>query len=130
MGGHTYAYDGLGNRVSQTVTSIVTRYLLDMQPGLVQVISATSGSATENYIHTQRGIHATRNAANNWVYTVQDGLGSVRAEIAANADITARGAYEPYGVPMNVEGIYSQPFRFTGEMLDTNALQYHRARYV
>jgi len=129
MGGHTYAYDGLGNRVSQTVTSIVTRYLLDMQPGLVQVISATSGSATENYIHTQRGIHATRNAANNWVYTVQDGLGSVRAEIAANADITARGAYEPYGLPTDVEGAYSQPFRFTGEMLDSNALQYHRARY-
>jgi len=63
------------------------------------------------------------------VYTVQDGLGSVRAEIAANTDITAMGAYEPYGVPMNVEGIYSQPFRFTGEMLDSNALQYHRARY-
>ena len=63
------------------------------------------------------------------MYTVQDGLGSVRAEIAANADITARGAYEPYGLPTDVEGAYSQPFRFTGEMLDANALQYHRARY-
>lgn len=40
------------------------------------------------------------------------------AEIAADTDITAMGAYEPYGVPTDVEGVYSQPFRFTGEMLD------------
>ncbi|MBK8137286.1 MAG: hypothetical protein IPK52_15915 [Chloroflexi bacterium] len=37
MGDHEYAYDGLGNRVSQTVSSVVTQYLLDLQPGLVQV---------------------------------------------------------------------------------------------
>jgi RHS repeat-associated protein len=55
--------------------------------------------------------------------------GSVRAEIAADTDITAMGAYQPYGVPTDVEGAYSQSFRFTGEMLDSNALQYHRVRY-
>ena len=40
--GHSYAYDGLGNRVSQTVSAVITSYLLDVQPGLVKVIAATT----------------------------------------------------------------------------------------
>jgi hypothetical protein len=47
MGGHSYAYDGLGARISQTVSSVVTDYLFDYQQGLAQVISATTGANTE-----------------------------------------------------------------------------------
>jgi hypothetical protein len=47
MGGHSYAYDGLGARIAQTVSSVVTDYLFDYQQGLAQVISATTGANTE-----------------------------------------------------------------------------------
>jgi hypothetical protein len=35
MGGLSYAYDGLGNRVAPSDGMNVTQYLLDLQPGLV-----------------------------------------------------------------------------------------------
>jgi hypothetical protein len=41
MGGASYAYDGAGNRIRQTVGADVIRYLLDLQPGLAVLLSAT-----------------------------------------------------------------------------------------
>ncbi|MDZ4767757.1 MAG: hypothetical protein SGJ24_01395, partial [Chloroflexota bacterium] len=43
VGTHSFAYDGNGDRRMKTVSGIVTRYLLDVQPGLAQVIAATTG---------------------------------------------------------------------------------------
>jgi hypothetical protein len=83
MGGIAYAYNGDGNRVSQTANSIVTKYLLDTQPGLALVIAQTTGATTERYIHSPRGIHAVEMPAGAWHYMVQDGLGSVRGAVAA-----------------------------------------------
>ena len=54
MGGHAYAYDGLGNRVSQTVSSIMTRYLLDVQPGLVQVMAQTLKAISIPHVESTR----------------------------------------------------------------------------
>ncbi|MBK8139261.1 MAG: hypothetical protein IPK52_26160 [Chloroflexi bacterium] len=129
----SYTYDGLGNRLSQildaTPSDIVTNYLLDIQPSLVQVIAATIDSDSENYIHSLRGIHATQDIADDWHNTLQDGLGSVRSEIGAALAIGVAGTYEPYGLPIDVDGAYSQPFRFTGEMRDENTLQFHSARF-
>lgn len=135
MGGHDYAYDGMGNRVSQTVSSTVTQYLLDLQPGLVQVLRATeSGGITpdpiQRYIHGPRGIHAEIGGSDvAWTYMLQDGLSSVRSEISPSLAVDASGIYQPYGIPTNVDGTFGQPFHFTGEMRDENALQYHRARH-
>ena len=43
-GSTSYKYDGLGNRIQQTVSSVVTDYLLDMQPGLVKVLKQDDGT--------------------------------------------------------------------------------------
>ena len=63
MGGHDYTYDGMGNRVSQLAAGVTTRYLLDQQPGLVQVLRATKSGGiildpNQSYVHGPRGIHA------------------------------------------------------------------------
>jgi RHS repeat-associated protein len=60
---------------------------------------------------------------------LQDGLGSVRAEIAQNVAINGSQNYAPYGDVFGASGTMSNPFAFTGEPLDGNGLQYHRARY-
>lgn len=41
-GGATFAYDGLGNRLQQTVGANLTRTLLDLRPGLAVVPTATT----------------------------------------------------------------------------------------
>jgi len=128
VGTHSYAYDGNGARIQKTVSSVVTDYLLDVQPGLTQVLAETTGANTNHYIHSPRGIHVMNNGS-NWSYMLQDGLGSVRAEIGANVAVNGSQSYAPYGEVFGASGVMSSPFAFTGEPLDGNGLQYHRARY-
>ena len=70
------------------------------------------------------------NDGSNWSYMLQDGLGSVRAEIGANVAVNGSQSYTPYGEVFGASGAMSSPFAFTGEPLDGNGLQYHRARYM
>ena len=58
LGAHSYAYGGEGGRVSQTVSSVVTRYLCDVHPRLAQVIAATN---IERYLHGPRGFLSLAN---------------------------------------------------------------------
>ncbi len=125
----SYIYDGLGNRVSQTVSNTVTNYLLDLQPGLTKVLAATTRANTERYIHAPRGIHSMENTSGDWTYAVQDGLGSVRSEIDSTLNVSSVQNYAPYGEPFGTVGNFNTPFAFTGEPRDANGLQYHRARY-
>jgi hypothetical protein len=55
-GGSSYTYDGQGNRVSQTADSVVTQYLLDVQPGLATVLAATTGEDTTRYLYGLLGL--------------------------------------------------------------------------
>lgn len=128
-GGLDYAYDGLGNRISQDNGTDVTKYLLDLQSGLPKVLSETVGANVTRFVHSPRGLHATQNPADAWFYSLQDGLGSQRAEISANVAVVGSQEFTPYGVVQNVTGSFNSPHAFTGEPLDANGLQYHRARY-
>jgi RHS repeat-associated protein len=121
MGGHIYAYNGDGNRVRQTVDSLVKDYLLDLQPTLALVLGDSAGN---RYVHAPRGIHAVNEGA-GWYYPLTDALGSVRGYVDASNAVLSNIHYTEYGVPdAPITG-----FAFTGEQRDSNALQYHRARY-
>ncbi|MBL8131868.1 MAG: hypothetical protein JNL42_08425 [Anaerolineae bacterium] len=78
MGGHSYAYDGEGRRIAQTVSGVITKYLFDVQPGLAQVIAATTGASTTRYVHDIGGIQAVENSSGVWSWMLNDGQGSVR----------------------------------------------------
>lgn len=129
MGGITYRYEGLGNRISQDNGVEVTQYLIDLQPGLAIVLRQTDGTNTNHYVHSPRGIHAV-NDGSTWIYPTQDGLGSVRQEVSVAGVIQASGGYRPFGTPEDIQDSYDFPFRFTGEMLDETGIQYHRQRYL
>ena len=124
-GSTSYKYDGLGNRIQQTVSSVVTDYLLDLQPGLVKVLRQADGTNTDHFIHAPRGIHAQYDGT-DWQYVMQDGLGSVRGLIDATLGVDAVQSYGPMGVP---DSDYGAGFGFTGEQTDANDLLFLRARY-
>ena len=50
MGGSSYAYDGAGNRIQQTVSATVTNYLLDLQPGLAPQLSKETYEFLDNLL--------------------------------------------------------------------------------
>ena len=129
-GSTSYKYDGLGNRVQQTVSSVVTDYLLDTQPGLAVVLQQTTGANVERFVHGPRGIHAQQANSGNWFWPVQDGLGSVRGVTSNALAVQGMQHYAPYGTPFGAQGSLGMPFGFTGEQTDANDLVYLRARYL
>ena len=133
MGGASYQYDGEGHRVQQTVSSTVTKYLLDIQPGSSVVLSETTGSNVIRNVFSPRGIHAQKDPSNNWQWIAQDGLGNVREVVDNSVGVLESRNYGPYGDTfggtMTTNPAYKAPnFGFTGELVDGSGLLDLRAR--
>ncbi|MBA3867525.1 MAG: hypothetical protein H0X30_00070 [Anaerolineae bacterium] len=124
-------YDGQGNRVKQTDGVNATAYLLDMQPGLAQTLAETlNGTAVTRFVHGPHGIHAQKDATNNWEWMLQDGLGSVRVVVDNNGNVLESRQYDPYGGGFGTTGTNQTSYNFTGEQQAGNTeLLYLRARY-
>jgi RHS repeat-associated protein len=122
---YTYEYNGLNNRVSQTLnTETPTRYVLDQAAGLVQVLS--DGSYT--YLYGNDRI--AQQSVSETEYFLTDALGSVRQLVDGEGEITLNRSYDPYGNVLASEGNGESAFAFTGEQMDDySGLLYLRARY-
>ena len=129
MGASSYLYNGMGQRISQTVSAQVTQYLLDVQPGLYQVLAATTGANTTRYVHGPLGIQNQQNPAGAWVTPLQDGLGSVRGIVNNTLALQESRLYTSYGEPFGTTGTNQTAFGYTGEPMDGNGLVHLRARY-
>ena len=103
------------------ISTTTTDYLLDIQRGLTQIISATTtatapvASDTQRFVHTDNGLHSWQNSVGAWFTPVMDGLGSVRGEVGASLEMGASMHYAPYGTPFDeqsVGGFEEAPFGF------------------
>ncbi len=124
-----YAYDGEGHRIKQTVGATITKYLLDLQPGLPLVLAETVGANTKRFVHAPMGIHAQEDASGIWTWAVQDALGNVRLEASNAVAVNGMRNFAPYGVGFGQQGSFGMPYGFTGEPTDGNGLVHLRARY-
>jgi YD repeat-containing protein len=119
-----YSYNGLGDRMQETVNGQTTTYLLDLAAGLTQVLS--DGSL--DYLYGLDRI-AQANGANA-AYFLGDALGSVRQLVDGNGAITLAKSYDPFGNPGSSLGSATTNYGFTGEEQDSSSgLVYLRARY-
>ncbi len=82
----TFQYDGLGNRVAQTVDGTTTIYALDVAGGLPEVIVATTDGASIYYVQV-RGQILGQYEAGAWVYVLPDHLGSVRQLVGSDRQV-------------------------------------------
>jgi RHS repeat-associated protein len=115
-------YDGLGNRVGQTVGLSTTTFALDVQ-GLPEVIYTSERNA---YLHLP-GVIVVENGAGERRYSLSDGLGSVRQASDETGAVVAYHAFDPYGNPVADRG---EPYGYTGEWWeDEVGLLYLRARW-
>ncbi len=119
-----HRYDGDGRRTRQTVGATITNTLLDLQPGLAVVLAETTGANTTRFVHAPRGIHAHKDASNNWEWPLQDGLGSVRGVASNAAAVLESRNYEPFGTGFGATGTSQTPYGFTGEPTDGAGLVY------
>jgi RHS repeat-associated protein len=115
----SYAYNGLGDRLTQNGT----HYTLDLNSGLTQVLSDETHSYTYGLgrISQQSGIASE--------YFLGDALGSVRQMTDQAGAIIYAASYNPYGVVTQSSGAGQSAYGFTGEQQDVSGMVYLRARY-
>jgi len=118
------AYNGHGDRVSQTVNGQTTTYTLDLASGLTQVLADSAGNT---YLYGLGRIGEQQTGG--WQYHLADALGSVRQLAGSTGSATLARTYEPYGEVLSSMGSASTAFGYTGEQTDASGLVYLRARY-
>jgi RHS repeat-associated protein len=127
----TFEYDGLGNRMAQTVDGVTTEYALDVAGGLPEVIVVTTGGGSTRYVQVQGQILAQQES-DAWVYILPDHLGSVRQLVDDAGQVSLAQSYDPFGVLNSQHGTQNSqlPFGYTGEQEDAGTgLVFLRARY-
>jgi RHS repeat-associated protein len=119
----SYQYNGLGDRLQQTVNGDTVTYTLDLPAGLTQVLS----DGTNTYVY---GLGRIAQVNTTTEYFLGDALGSVRQLTDSNGAVTLAKSYRPYGETLSSAGIGSSPFAFTGEQVDNYIkLIFLRSRY-
>jgi RHS repeat-associated protein len=120
----SYSYNGLGDRLQETMNGNTTTFTMDLNAGLTQALS----DGTHNYIYGVDRIAQTQ--AETTEYFLGDALGSVRQMADASAEVTYARAYDPYGVVSSTFGSSQSAYAFGGEYSgDYNELLYLRARF-
>ena len=123
----TFTYNGLGDRLTQTVNGQETDYTLDLAAGLTQVLS----DGAHHYLYgNMRLAQVPTSSPSSYEFFLPDALGSVRQMIDESGELTLSQAYQPYGETLNSYGSGVSPYGFAGEYTDSQTgLQYLRARY-
>jgi RHS repeat-associated protein len=119
-----FTYNGLGDRVQQTVAGQTTSYALDLARMLTQVLADDDGNT---YLYGVGRIG--EEGHDGWQYHHGDALGSVRQVTDISGEVTLAKTYKPYGDVLNSAGSNSTSYGFTGERTDTTGMVYLRERY-
>jgi RHS repeat-associated protein len=123
----SYAYNGDGDRMSQTVNGTVTNYKLDVNTDLPIVLTEQKGSTTTRYLYGL-DLYAQQNTSS--LYYHADGLGNTRHLTDATGAVKYSYSYDVFGALRGMGSSFKPAFLFTGEQFDPSAnLYYLRARY-
>ena len=130
----TYLYDGFGNRVSRTKNGVQTKYLLDLNADMSNVLAETdtNGAVQNYYVHGLGLLSRIDSAGQRFTYHY-DTPGNTVAVTDDNGTVVESYNYDEFGATLTSSPANSSnPFRYVGEygVLDEgNGLLYMRARY-
>lgn len=130
-----YTYNISDNRVSSTINGVQTRYIVNENSGLPNVIAETNTSnvVQRYYIYGAEGLLEQIDSGGNVKFYHYDPTGNTLALTNGSQTITDKYAYSPYGtVSQDDNNTSINPFLYSGKhgvMDDENGLNYMRARY-
>ena len=120
----TYAYNGLGDRLQESVNGVTTTFTVDLAAGLTQTLD----DGTNAYLYGNSRIAQVNNSGSQ--YFLGDALGSIRQLTDGGGAVTLARIYDPYGVVSATSGAGSSSYGFTAENQDSsNGLVYLRSRF-
>lgn len=122
-----FQYDGMGRRMTKTVSGASTSFLYD---GLNVVQELAGASPTANLL-TGLSIDEifSRIDASGSRSFIADGLGSTLALLDSVGVIQTQYTYEPFGKTVVTGSSSGNPFQYTGRENDNAGAYYYRARY-
>ncbi|MCL4561763.1 MAG: hypothetical protein M1281_14290, partial [Chloroflexi bacterium] len=120
----SYLYNGVGDRVRETVNGTNTTFTLDQAGGLTQVLA----DGTDTYLYGNGRI--AQASTEDTQYFLGDALGSVRQLADSTGEVVLGKSYDPFGEELYSQGEATSSYAFTGEWMDSYSnLLYLRARY-
>ena len=129
------AYDGDGNRVSETVGGSTTKFLVDdhNSTGLPQVLDElVNGAVTRTYAYGLQRISENQLINGTWTpsFYGYDGHGNARFLTNSAGAITDTYTYDAFGMAIRNTGTTSNTFLYSGERYDSSIGLYDlRDRY-
>jgi RHS repeat-associated protein len=133
-GGVTNTYDPAGNRVGVTIGTNITRFVVNPNANLPQVLMRIKNGVTNYYVYGPGLLYQvteTATGTNTLTYHF-DYRGSTIALSGDNGVVTDRIEYSLYGLTTYRAGTSDTPFLFNGKfgvMTDPDGLLYMRARF-
>jgi RHS repeat-associated protein len=120
----SYLYNGLGNRIQETINGTTTIFVVDQAGELTQVLS----DGTNTYLYGNGRI--AQASVGDTQYFLGDALSSVRQLVDPTGEVVLSKDYDPFGEGLESQGEANSPFAFAGEWMDNYSnLLYLRARY-
>ncbi|MBN9425418.1 MAG: PASTA domain-containing protein [Burkholderiales bacterium] len=126
----SYAYDADGTRVRRTAAGVTTRYVVDKAfaamlcncngdvPNAASLVVAEVAPAG-NVGYTHGHAILNRRSGGNTAWYLRDGAWSTRQLADAGGNVTDRYTYDAFGVTLAQSGTNANPFRYSGESLDS-----------
>ncbi|WP_186786051.1 polymorphic toxin-type HINT domain-containing protein [Paenibacillus agilis] len=132
-GGVKYGYNSDNIRTSVTVNGVTTKYVVNPEAMLSQVLMETNeqDQAQVYYVYGL-GLIGREDASGAYATYHYDRRGSTKALTNPVGEVTDTYTYGYYGEALGHEGVTEQPFRYNGRdgvMTDSNGLYQMRARY-
>ncbi len=124
----SFSYDGVGRRISATLSGATTSYLYDG----VDIVEELSGGTPSATLLTGLNIDErfTRTVGSTTSTYLTDNLGSTAALSNASGVIQTSYSYDPYGVTSVTGAANSSVFQYTGRENGVSVnLYYNRSRY-
>jgi RHS repeat-associated protein len=122
----TYAYDGSGLRVTQTIGGTTRHLAWDLSA--TNPLLLTDGATS--YVYGPYGTPIEQIAGSTPTFLHHDGAGSTRALTDGSGNVVATYSYTPFGTVAGKTGSAATPFLYDGQYTDADTgLQYLRARY-
>jgi RHS repeat-associated protein len=117
--GVTYAYDGLGRRLSRTFAGSTETYLYGNPANPFQVTASVAGGVVTTYYYdSDDRLFALERGADRY-YVGTDAVGSPRIVVrAADGSVVRRVAYDSFGAESGVTGTFELPLGYAGGLRD------------
>ncbi len=127
-------FDSAKQRLSSTRNETETRYVLDRQKGMANVLLETSdvGSATRYFLHGDQTLAMYSNSGDMTHCYLSDPFGNVVALTDSSGGVTDTYRYDPSGQTIGSTGSTDNPYKFVGAlgvMEEPAGLYFMRARY-